>query len=1142
MTPLNADMLTTLYEHAGVAVLAANLEREITALNPAAERLFGYREDELLGQPTKIIYADPRDYIRLGQTHFNSAPDEGGQPRPYKARYRAKTGRIFDADTVGCPILDSEGRRTGFLCIIKDVTTQLSLQAKLEASDIQLRAALASANEGAFSLNLITGLGSMRGFMNEFLGIESSDATISIDRLTQSIHEDDRSAFSEALAALRRSAHNTLDITFRGRRTDGAWRWLHGRGRVTEFTRDGEPLRATGVIADITERQALETKLAERERQFADAITAGACGVWEVDPSTLLVTPLGEIREMLGIPREPAAIDGQVWLDRTHPDERDNVATALARLASGESDTLDESYRLLDARTDTWRWIRSKGRTKGTGDDPHRASGVLIDITDEMELKARLEDSEQRLRQAVEAGSHGVWDANFVTGEVKAMGQIRQILDLPPDAGAVNWEIWLARVAAADRERVREELLALRNAETNRYESNYGIRRSNGELVWLTSRGEVVERDKDGRPVRAVGIVTDVTERRILQRRVEESEARLRDALESAGEGAWRLNLRTRIADVTAVMSEMMGLPPADTRITFDDWAERVHPDDRAITDQAQAALASGESETFDFTLRYYSEKDGWIHIHNRGRISERDESGRPAIASGFVTDITEKLTTNDMLAQREQQLSEAMDGGSLGIWRIDYPAQEVWLRGEIVRTVFADRHELTISSDTWMSHIHPADADRLQATHKAMARDKTAGESLEFRLRARDGSWVWYRSTGSVMARDAKGKSLTASGALWNIDASRRSADQIAEERQRFAAIYRDTPAMMHTIDAAGYIVQVSDYWLTSMGYRRDEVIGRKSVDFLDPESQKRAIELSLPELFETGRNTNIPYRFLHKDGRPVDVLLSSFLERDEKGRPLRSYAVMTDVTPLRVAYEQLERSNRELDRFATVASHDLQEPLRKIGAFAGLVQRRYGETIDAEGIRALDFLVDAAHRMQTLIDNLLSYSRLASQPLQLQQIDLNDIFAEARESIDASIEESGAVVTIADLPVLRADPVLLRQCLQNILANAVKYRGEATPRIDVSATAGEGEYIIAITDNGIGLDPKFADKIFAPFQRLHSREEYKGTGIGLAIVRQAVERHGGRVWVDSKLGHGSTFYIALPAQTQPSDREFAA
>lgn len=1142
MTPLNADMLTTLYEHAGVAVMAANLDREITALNPAAERLFGYREDELLGEQSKVIYADPRDFIRLGQTHFNSAPDEDGQPRPYKARFRTKSGRVFDAETVGCPIHDEEGRQTGFLCIITDVTTNLALQAKLEASDIQLRAALASANEGAFSINLVTGLGSMRGFMNEFLGIESADATISIERLVQSVHEDDREAFAEALAALRRSARNTLDINFRGRRNDGAWRWLHGRGRVTEFTRDGAPLRATGVIADITERQALETKLVERERQFANAITAGACGVWEVDPSTLLVTPLGEIREILGIPQEPVAIDGQVWLDRTHPDERDHVANALSKLASGESDTLDESYRLLDARTNTWRWMRSKGRITDTGQAPSRASGVLIDITEEMELRDRLEDSEEWLRQAVEAGSHGVWDANFVTGEVKVMGQIRQLLDLPEDAESVDWEIWLSRVAAADRVRVRDELTALRNATTNQYESNYGMRRSNGELVWLTSRGEVVERDKDGRPVRAVGIVTDITERRTLQRRVEESEARLRDALESAGEGAWRLNMHTRIADITAVMSVMMGLPPADTRITYDDWAERVHPEDRIVTDTALAAMASGESETVDFTLRYFSEKDGWIHIHNRGRVSERDEHGNPAVATGFMTDITEKLETNDMLAQREQQLSEAMDGGALGIWRIDYPAQEVWLRGEIVRTIFADDQEITISAETWMSHIHPADADRLQATHKMMARDTTSGESLEFRLRARDGSWVWYRSTGSVMDRDAQGKSRIATGALWNIDTTRRTADQIAEERQRFADIYRDTPAMMHTINGEGFIVEVSDFWLTSMGYPRDEVIGRKSIDFLDEDSQRRAVELSLPELFDTGRNTNIPYRFMRKGGRPMDVLLSSFLERDEQGNPARSYAVMTDITPLRVAYEQLERSNRELDRFATVASHDLQEPLRKIGAFAGLVRRRYGETIDADGIRALDFLVDAAHRMQTLIDDLLSYSRLASQPLQLQQVDLNHIIAEARESVDASIEESGAAVTISDLPVLRGDPVLLRQCLQNILANAVKYRGEAVPRIDISATPGEGEYIIAISDNGIGLDPKFADKIFAPFQRLHSREEYNGTGIGLAIARQAVERHGGRVWVESELGHGSTFYIALPAQTQPSEPEVVA
>ncbi|WP_300527954.1 PAS domain-containing protein [Maricaulis sp.] len=1142
MTPLNADMLTTLYEHAGVAVLAANLDREITALNPAAERLFGYREDELLGEQTKIIYADPRDFLRLGQTHFNAADNEDGSPRPYTARFRTKSGRVFDGETVGCPIIDSEGRRNGYLCIITDVTSKLALQAKLEASDIQLRAALASANEGAFSINLVTGLGSMRGFMNEFLGIESADATISIDRLMQSIHEDDRKAFETALDALRRSAHNTLDVSFRGRRNDGEWRWLHGRGRVTEFTRDGAPLRATGVIADITERQALEAKLAERERQFANAITAGACGVWEVNTETLRVTPLGEIREMLGVPPEPAEIDGRLWLDRTHADERKAVEEALRQLETGESQALDVTYRLLDARTDTWRWIRSRGRTTQSADQTKLASGVLIDITEEMGLKSRLEDSEERLRQAVEAGSHGVWDANFVTGEVKTMGQIRELLDLPEDVETLDWESWLSRVAAADRDRVRDELVALRSSASDQYESNYGMRRGNGELVWLTSRGEIVERDSEGEPVRAVGIVTDITERRILQRRVEESEARLRDALESAGEGAWRLNLRTRIADVTAVMSVMMGLPPADTRITYDDWAERVHPEDRAVTDKALGALADGSSDTVDFILRYNSAQDGWIYIHNRGRISERDEHGVPAIATGFMTDITEQLKTNDMLAQREQQLSEAMDGGALGIWRIDYAAQEVWLRGEIVRNAFADSRETTISAETWMSHIHPADTDRLQATHKAMSRGENAGESLEFRIRDRNGHWVWYRSTGNVMARDSEGRSLTATGALWNIDASRRAADQVSEERQRFADIYRDTPAMMHTIDADGRIVQVSDYWLTSMGYRRDQVIGRKSVEFLDTDSQKRARDISLPELFETGRNTNIPYRFIRQDGRPIDVLLSSFLERDDAGNPMRSYAVMTDVTPLRVAYEQLERSNRELDRFATVASHDLQEPLRKIGAFAGLVRRRYGETIDAEGIRALDFLVDAAHRMQTLIDDLLGYSRLASQPLQLQQTDLNAIVAEARESIDASIEESGAVVTIGDLPVLRADPVLLRQCLQNILANAVKYRGETQPRIDVSAAAGEGEYIIAIQDNGIGLDPKFADKIFAPFQRLHSREEYQGTGIGLAIVRQAVERHGGRVWVESELGHGSTFFIALPAQTQPSDHEFAA
>lgn len=285
-------------------------------------------------------------------------------------------------------------------------------------------------------------------------------------------------------------------------------------------------------------------------------------------------------------------------------------------------------------------------------------------------------------------------------------------------------------------------------------------------------------------------------------------------------------------------------------------------------------------------------------------------------------------------------------------------------------------------------------------------------------------------------------------------------------------------------------------------------------------------------------GQNTHTAYRFMRKNGEPVDVLLSSFLERDADGKPLRSYATLTDITQLKATNEQLERTNRELDRFATVASHDLQEPLRKVAAFSSLVRRRYSDKLDEDGVRSLDFLADAAERMQRLINDLLSYSKLASQPLNLEDVDMSVLVADIIDQLETPISENNASITAGPLPVLRSDQVLLTQILQNLISNAVKYRGEADPVVTIDSVENETGWTFSVTDNGIGLDTRFSDKIFAPFQRLHTREQYDGTGIGLAVVRQAVERLGGHIRVDSEPGQGSRFIFDLP-RTPPSPRQ---
>jgi light-regulated signal transduction histidine kinase (bacteriophytochrome) len=224
------------------------------------------------------------------------------------------------------------------------------------------------------------------------------------------------------------------------------------------------------------------------------------------------------------------------------------------------------------------------------------------------------------------------------------------------------------------------------------------------------------------------------------------------------------------------------------------------------------------------------------------------------------------------------------------------------------------------------------------------------------------------------------------------------------------------------------------------------------------------------------------------------------------------------------------LSRSNQELEQFAYVASHDLQEPLRKISSYAQLLDTQYRGKLDADADEFIGYMVDGAQRMRSLIQNLLAYSRIGRKSQPFAPVDTNSCLVQALGNLDVAIQESGAVVTSTALPTVLGDVGLLVQLFQNLIANAVKFRGTAKPLIYVEARTTDAEWTISIKDNGIGIDLKFAERIFVIFQRLHSREEYAGTGIGLAFCKKIVERHGGRIWIESTCGEGTTFFFSFP------------
>jgi light-regulated signal transduction histidine kinase (bacteriophytochrome) len=232
-----------------------------------------------------------------------------------------------------------------------------------------------------------------------------------------------------------------------------------------------------------------------------------------------------------------------------------------------------------------------------------------------------------------------------------------------------------------------------------------------------------------------------------------------------------------------------------------------------------------------------------------------------------------------------------------------------------------------------------------------------------------------------------------------------------------------------------------------------------------------------------------------------------------------------------LQRALDEVQQANRDLEQFVQVAAHDLRAPLRTVGGFAELLLERHADQLEPEARRFLDHIEVGVEQMRELLEDLLVYARSGAAELDFEPVDLGDLTAATLAGLSVAVEDAGALITVGDLPSVLGDRVQLGQLVQNLLSNAIKYRGEESPRVEVAATRQGAWWQLSVQDNGIGIDPQYSAAIFDTFRRLHGVGEYPGTGVGLAICRRTVQRHGGRIWADSEPGRGTTFHCTLPA-----------
>lgn len=346
----------------------------------------------------------------------------------------------------------------------------------------------------------------------------------------------------------------------------------------------------------------------------------------------------------------------------------------------------------------------------------------------------------------------------------------------------------------------------------------------------------------------------------------------------------------------------------------------------------------------------------------------------------------------------------------------------------------------------------------------------------------------------------------------------------------ERFRLLLDSVPNASLMVDAAGTIRLANRKAVELFGYDRRDLIG-SPVELLVPDSIRREHPRLMAEFMAAPRTRLLgagrDLRGRRRDGSevPVEIGLAPIIMPDG----LYVFASIMDITERRRREDDLKRSNAELEQFAHVASHDLQEPLRTIANYGALLERRYQGRLDEKADKYIFYMVDGARRMQRLVSDLLAFSRVGSTGRELVPVALKTIVDTVLHALRSAIRESGARIEFGELPRVLADPDQIGLLLQNLLTNALKFRSEAPPEIRIEADRDPIGWRISVTDNGIGMDPRYADRAFQMFQRLHERDAYPGSGLGLAIARKIVEQHGGSIGLESEPGRGTTIHFTL-------------
>ncbi|WP_189012308.1 PAS domain-containing protein, partial [Deinococcus malanensis] len=849
------------------------------------------------------------------------------------------------------------------------------------------------------------------------------------------------------------------------------------------------------------------------------------------------------------------------WTAITHPDDMNLDLEPFQRMAAGELDTYTVEKRFLHKfGHDVWTRL-----TLSLVRDAHgRPDYEICVVEDISERKA----TEAQLSAVLDALPVGVIIADASGRLVRDNAAHRELWNVPPET--TSWEQYGEWVGwwPGTAERIKADKWALARAllkgETVRGElieyQPFGDEASTngGRRFFLNNAAPI--RGDDGKIVGGVVAEQDVTAQILAERSQRENAQRVQLAL-AAGAilGTWFWDLPQDRFTVDEGFAENFGLDPAMGRdgLSLEQVIASVHPDDQPeLVSAIDTAIARGGPYAHQYRVRRRDGQYYWIEAN--GRV-DHTQDGTPLSFPGVLLDAEERRAALSTLQESEERYRLAVRATNEVIWDWDLASDHIsW--NEAVQTHFGyTPQEIRPSGAWWKSNIHPEEHERVVSSIHAVIDGVSDTWSEEYRFRRADGSYAEVHDRGMVL-RDPHGRAVRMIGAMQDLTERRAAEAALRESEDRLRVATQAAAIGTWDYDPVHNELRWDARTKALFGLSPEAEVTFESVFVpgVHPEDFARveeAVNVALApdgpgEYYTEHRTIGLEDgverwivaqgRAFFEDGRAVRFIgtVMDISERKRIEAQLRNVnealeqRVQERTADLVRANSELRRSNTELERFAYITSHDLIEPIRTVASFVGLLKHRYGESLDDRGQLFLDMTLKGTERMKAIVDDVLTYSRLNGDQVPLQAVDVRAPLSEALARLERRLTETQAQVTWGDLPVVLGDGPQLAQLFQNLIGNAVKFsRPGVTAEVHVSAARVGEWWQFTVSDNGIGIDTEYLDRIFELFQRLHTREKFEGTGLGLSICQKVVERAGGRLWATSTVGEGSCFYFTLRA-----------